>query len=128
MVMPLSERRQIENEMIFRRFNEKVGDDLGSLDAAHIENEDMDLMWDDTILLSFYCECSDENCDKRIPLKLSTYNKIHENRDKFIVKLKHQVKDIEKVISSEENYSVVQKNNSTAEPSDALNSTSINNT
>lgn len=125
--MPLSERRQIENEMIFRRINEKVGDDLGSLDAMHIEDDNLHLMWDDTVLLNFKCECSDEDCDKRIPIKLSVYKKIHENRSAFIIKLKHQVEEIEKVIISEENYSVVQKNNSTAEPNDTLNSTTIDN-
>lgn len=125
--MPVSERRQIENEMIFRRINEKIGDDLGSLDAMHIEDDNLDLMWDDAILLNFKCECSDENCDARIPLKLSIYNKIHENRDTFIIKLKHQVNEIEKVILTEENYSVVEKNNSTAEPNNTLNKTTIDN-
>lgn len=128
MDMSLVERRQIENEMIFRRMNEKVGDDLESLDAMHIEDNNLHLIWDDTILLNFKCECSDENCDQRIPIKLSAYKKIHENRDAFIVKLKHHVEAIEKVILSEENYNVVQKNKSTAEPGDTLNSTSINNT
>lgn len=127
MDMPLSERRQIENEMIFRRINEKVGDDLGSLDAMHIEDHNLDLMWDDAILLNFKCECSDEDCGKRIPIKLSVYKKIHENRDAFIIKLKHQVKEIEKVILTEENYCVVEKNNSTAEPDDNLNTTTIDN-
>jgi hypothetical protein len=127
MDMPISERRQIENEMIFRRVNEKVGDDLDSLDAKHIEDDNLHLIWDDTILLNFKCECSDEDCDKRIPIKLSVYKKIHENRDAFIIKLKHQVKEIEKVILTEDNYSVVEKNNFTAEPSDTLNSTTVNN-
>jgi hypothetical protein len=127
MGMPLSERRQIENEMIFRRINETVGDDLGSLDAMHIEDDNLDLIWDDTILLNFRCECSDEDCDKRIPIKLSVYKKIHENRDAFIIKLKHQVREIEKVILTEDNYCVVEKNNSTAEPNDDLNTTTIDN-
>lgn len=125
--MPLSERRQIENEMIFRRVNEKVGDDLESLDAMHIEDDNPDMIWDDTVLLNFRCECSDEDCDKRIPIKLSTYKRIHENRDAFIIKHKHQVKEIEKVILTEDNYSVVEKNNSTAEPNDTLNRTTIDN-
>jgi hypothetical protein len=128
MDMPISERRQIENEMIFRRLNEVVGDNIESLDTMHIEDNNPHLIWDDAILLNFKCECSDENCDKRIPVKLSVYKKIHENRDAFIVKLKHQVEDIEKVILSEDNYSVVEKNNSTAEPNDILKNTSINNT
>lgn len=125
--IPRSERRQIENEMIFRRVNERVGDDLGALDAMHIDDHNLDLMWDDTVLLKFFCECSDEDCDQRIALKLSVYKKIHENRDKFIIKFKHQVKEIEKVILSEENYSIVEKNNSTAEPGDSLNDTAIDN-
>lgn len=127
MGMSISERRQIENEMIFRRINEKVGDDLDSLDAMHIEDDNTDLMWDDAFLLNFRCECSDEDCKARIPVKLSVYKKIHENRDAFIIKLNHQVKEIEKVIITEDNYSVVEKNNSTAEPGDALNVTSIDN-
>ncbi len=68
-----------------------------------------------------------ENCEARIPIKLSVYQKIHENRDAFIVKLKHQVSAIEKVIRTEGTYSVVEKNNSTPEPGDTLNKTSIDN-
>lgn len=128
MDIPLSERRQIENEMIFRRVNEKVGDGLDRLDAMHIEDDNPQLIRNDDLLLNFRCECSDENCDARIPIKLSDYQKIHENRDAFIIKLKHQVHAIEKVIVTNDNYSVVEKNNSTAEPGDTLNKTSINNT
>lgn len=127
MDMPLSERRQIENEMIFRRFNEKVGDQLDALDAALIEEDQEDLIRTTDLLLHLKCECSDENCEVRIPIKLSVYQKIHENRDAFIVKPKHQVEEIEKVIKTETGYSVVEKNNSTPEPSNILNDTVINN-
>lgn len=122
-----AERRQIENEMIFRRVNEKVTDDLGKLDAHHIEDGHIDLMWDQTILLKFRCECSDENCDARIPLQLGSYEDIHRNRDAFIVKQDHQVDPIEKVIAVEKEYNVVVKNNSTPEPGKELNETTINN-
>ena len=128
MNMSLSERRQIENEMIFRRLNEKVGDDLENLDAMHIEDNNPQFIWDDATLLNFKCECSDENCDKRIPIKLSEYKKIHENRDTFIIKPRHQVEEIEEVILKEDHYSVVRKNNSTTEPSGPLNDTNIDNT
>ncbi len=127
MDMPLSERRQIENEMIFRRANEKVGDDLDKLDAQHIEEGNPDLIRTNDMVLHFKCECSDEECDARILVKLSVYQKIHENRDAFIIKLKHQVKEIEKIIIDEDTYSVVEKNNSTAEPGDVLNKTSVDN-
>ena len=127
MNLSITERRQIENEMIFRRANEKVGDDLGALDAMHIEEDHPELIRDDASLLHFKCECSDENCDARIPIKLTDYQTIHENRDTFIIKLKHQVDPIEKVISTESTYSVVKKNNSTPEPGKNLNITSIDN-
>ncbi len=127
MDMPISERRQIENEMIFRRLNEATGDRINDLDAQHIEDNNPQLIWDDSTSLNFKCECSDEKCEERIPVKLSTYNKIHENRDTFIVKVNHQVNDIEKVILTEESYSVVKKNNSTDEPNGTLNKTSLNN-
>jgi hypothetical protein len=107
MDMPLSERRQIENEMIFRRANEVVSDGLDQIDANNREDGNPELVRNDDVVLHFKCECSDENCDARIPMKLSVYQKIHENRDAFIIKLKHQVKDIEKVIHTENGYSVV---------------------
>ena len=128
MIMPLSERRQIENEMIFRRANEAVGDKLDEVDANHIEDDNPQLIRDDDLLLHFKCECSDEDCEARIPIKLSVYKTIHENRDAFIIKLKHQVQAIEKIILTEDTYSVVEKNNSISEPGKNLNTTSINNT
>lgn len=127
MSISIAERRQIENEMIFRRANENVGDELDDLDAMHIEDNNEHLISDEGSVLHFKCECSDENCDARIPLKRSLYAKIHENRDTFIVLPEHQVLAIEKVIDSKPGYNVVKKNHSTAEPSNDLNETTINN-
>jgi hypothetical protein len=127
MSISLTERRQIENEMIFRRANELVGSNLDEIDANHRSDGNPQYVRDTDILLQFKCECSDEDCVARIPLKLSVYRTIHENRDAFIVKLKHQVEAIEKVILTKGKYSVVEKNNSTAEPGKTLNKTSIDN-
>jgi len=127
MNISVAERRQIENEMIFRRMNEKVGDGLGALDAMHIEDGDPHLIRDEDVLLHFKCECSNEECDERIAIKLGEYQKVHVNRDTFIVKLKHQVDTIEKVIKTASKYNVVMKNNSTPEPGKELNETPINN-
>lgn len=127
MSIPIAERRQIENEMIFRRINEKVGDDLGALDAAHIEAGHYDLIRDENLNLMFKCECSDENCTIRIPMLLTEYQDIHVDRNTFIVIPNHQVDPIEKVLLKTKDYNVVKKHNSTAEPSDTLNITDINN-
>lgn len=127
MDLPIAERRQIENEMIFRRTNEKVGDDLDELDALHIEEGNPEFIRTDDLLLEFICECSDENCGERIPLKMSKYDKIHRNRDSFIVKPKHQVDPIEEVVETNDGYCVVKKNNSIPEPNNTLKDTTIDN-
>lgn len=123
------ERHQIENEMLYRRMNEKVGDDLGALDAANIENNDIYLIRDDDLLINFKCECSDENCSQRIPMKLSEYQSIHEQRSTFIVKPDHHVDPIESVLKSSSSYSIVRKKNKTPDPMQGaeLNSTNIDN-
>lgn len=124
-----AERHQIENEMLFRRMNEKVGDDLGALDASYIEDKEVYLIRDDDVLINFKCECSDENCSIRIPLRLSEYQDIHVNRDTFIVLPDHQVDPIEKVMSSGSKFNVVMKNNSTPDPAKGkvLNDTTVDN-
>jgi len=127
MDMPIAERRQIENEMIFRRANEKIGAGLDKIDANHVEDGNPQLVRSDDLVLRFRCECSDENCGARLPIKLSIYQKIHLNRDSFIIKLEHQVEAIENVIATEENYSVVKKNKATTEPGKELNITTIDN-
>ena len=122
-----SERRQIENEMIFRRSNEKVTDGLVMLDAMHIEDGNPEMIHDADLTLNFLCECSDENCKERIPMKLKTFQKIHEDRDCFVIKLGHQVDTIEDILTTGDAYSVVKKNHTIAEPGAVLNKTDINN-
>lgn len=122
-----AERRQIENEMIFRRMNEKVGDDIDALNAMYLEDGDEDLISDADILIRFKCECSDENCAYRLPMTLSEYQEAHMDRDSFTVKPHHQVDPIEKVIKESDIYNIVKKNNSTPEPNDTLKITTIDN-
>jgi hypothetical protein len=116
MILPAEERKQIENEMLFRRANEKVGTDLDDLDALHIADGNPHLVRNDDLLLDFKCECSDENCEVRVPMRLSHYRKLHKDRSTFIIKPNHEVKPIEKVIEVADSYSVVRKNNVTREP------------
>ncbi len=116
MKLPIEERKQIENEMLFRRVNEKVIKELDDLDAKHIAEGNQKLMWDDELLLNFKCECSDESCEVRVPMKMSKYKDIHLDRSCFIIKPRHEVKPIEKVVEVTETYSVVRKNNVTPEP------------
>lgn len=123
MDMPAAERRQIENEMIFRHVNERIGIGLDEVDTNNIEDGSPSLVRKDDLLLDFYCECSDENCDTRINILLSEYQKIHLNRSSFIVKLNHQNESIEDIVRSMSSYCVVKKKNTTTEPGEELNIT-----
>src|SRR4051812_38776032 len=116
MKLPPEERKQIENEMLFRRANEKVGTDLDDLDALHIADGNVRLVRDDELLLNFKCECSDEKCTVRVPMRLSKYREIHTDRSAFLIRPNHEVKPIEKVIEATDTYSIVRKNNTTHEP------------
>ena len=127
MKMPISERRQIENEMIFRRANEQIGIELDEVDALHVADGNPHLVRNDDLLLEFRCECSDENCNERIPVKLSIYQSIHLNRDTFVIKENHEVNAIEEVTVVKVNYSIVKKNKSTSEPGVNLNKTDVDN-
>lgn len=122
-----SERRQIENEMIFRNSNEKVADALDALDAMHAEDGNHDLMRSEDLTLLFKCECSDEHCTVRIPLLLSVYENIHADRSAFIIVPGHQVESIEEVIMKTADYNVVKKNKTVSEPTDGLNKTPVTN-
>lgn len=127
MSVPRDERRQIENEMIFRRANEKVGIALAKIDAMYTAEGHPQLAAHDDFLLEFRCECSDENCSERIRIKLSKYQKIHLNRESFIIKPNHQVNSIEKVFLTNPQYSVVKKYNLVSEPGNELNKTEVSN-
>jgi len=129
MKLPTEERKQVENEMLFRRVNERVIKELDDLDAKHMAEGNTKLIWDDELLLNFKCECSDETCEVRVPMKMSKYKEIHFDRSCFIIKPHHEVKPIEKVIEVAETYSVVRKNNVTPEPREGakLRKTSIEN-
>jgi len=129
MKLPPEERKQIENEMLFRRANEKVGADLDELDAQYIADGNPHLVRNDDLLLNFKCECSDENCEVRVPMRLSHYRKLHLDRSTFIIRPGHEVNPIEKVIEKNDTYSVVRKNNVTPEPREGagFNKTNLDN-
>jgi hypothetical protein len=120
-------RGLLENESMFRKYNEQVNKGLNRelkkereiKGSTNIENIDEPL--------HFYCECSDENCQERIVIKPSIYGKIHKNRKRFIVIPEHNIEKIEKIISVNKKYIVVEKYYSPPENPQELNKTSIDN-
>ncbi len=124
-----SERRLIENEMIFRQANEQVTKSLSKLTKQFARNGNSDLSLGGDTKLFFICECSDENCDLRIGMSTDRYQSIHEQRDEYIIKPNHQVEAVEKVVKRYKEYWIVSKNNSIPESAvgDTLHDTAVDN-
>jgi hypothetical protein len=105
----LSERRQIENEVVFRQTNEQIQKDFDALNEMAEREGDTSLPNTDELQLHFYCECSDENCQERIGIKLSLYNDFHNNRKQFLISPDHESSAVERIILRDSNYTVVEK-------------------
>jgi hypothetical protein len=120
-------RGLLENESMFRKYNEQVNKGLDReikkenklKGSSNVNNLDEPL--------HFYCECSDEDCHERIVMKPSLYGKIHKNRKRFIVIPDHNVVTIEKRISVNKKYVVVEKYEKPPENPLQLNETTIDN-
>ena len=116
-----------ENEAVFRRYNETVEGRLDTL-QAHADYHEIEHTLDgDQMSFYFYCECSDENCLKRIHLQLSTYKQIHDDRACFVVIPGHEVTEIEEVIERADDYSVVRKYKTPKDVSDTPYDTPVTN-
>jgi redox-regulated HSP33 family molecular chaperone len=96
----LSERRLIENELVFKQVNEKIKSAAENL----LEVKELQ----DTPI-EFYCECSDPDCHQQILMTPEKYEELHQNRKRFIVKPNHETKKVEQVVKKEPYYLVVEK-------------------
>ena len=101
-------KRQIENEVVFRRANERVEQGIEHEKKVALEQGDDISDFDDTPL-HFYCECSDENCKERIVMTLPEYKALHYNRKQFIISPGHEVPHIEDTVKQKASFSVVKK-------------------
>jgi hypothetical protein len=128
MIAQLSERRMAENEVVFRKYNERIKKGFDELKRIAKEEGQEALVRDEDTPLHFYCECSDENCRQRIILKPSRYNEIHKHRDHFVVTYGHDVQSVERVIDGEADFCVVEKFHTPPKSSAKLHKTDLNNT
>ncbi len=104
-----AERRLIKNEMKFRKANEKVESELKKLEKMARAEGDHNIIPARDMVLQFLCECSDKKCNERITMTLGEYEELHKGRSHFILISGHETKKIEKVISRQGDYNVVDK-------------------
>lgn len=121
----MSKRRLAENEVIFRQANQKVAKGFKKL--KEVANEDMTKEWlhrlDEPV--PFFCECSDEKCHKRIKLKPSEYDRLHQNNSQFVLYPGHNIASLERIVRSEDQYIVVEKFITPPETVTKLNKTNL---
>lgn len=123
-----SERRLVENELIFRQQNQRVTAGLDHVtESARSEGRDLLGKNPDTPL-HFYCECADENCHERIVLKPSRHKSLHQNNSQFVVLPGHNIPDIERLVKNTPKYLVVEKYVTPPKKATKLHKTDINNT
>lgn len=109
MINSESARKLAENQVHFREPNEKISEGFSDLKAIAEEEDQTGMLPEFDASILFYCECSDEKCKKRIKLKLSKYEELHQNRCQFILLPGHNVPEIERIVQSEDDYIVVEK-------------------
>ncbi len=87
-----AEERLAHNQTLFREVNERI-QDLGNPAGA----------------TEFLCECSDQVCIAPIELTFGEYERVRSDSTWFLVKPGHQIAEIERVVSEDERFLVVEK-------------------
>jgi hypothetical protein len=128
MKQTLSDRRMAENQVYFRQFNESVTGGFKELRNLAKEDKQPHFAKTPEMPLLFYCECSDENCRKRIKVSFLNYQAIHKNKNNFVIVCGHEVKQIEEVTTKENDYCVVTKNFTPPQSAKKSNITNVDNT
>jgi hypothetical protein len=96
------EERLAMNEVLFRKANDRIDDTAERLGRGAEPIE-------------FYCECSDRDCTKRIPISAHEFEAVRAKPTQFIVKPGHQIAEIEIVVLRTPLYLVVEKTGEAAE-------------
>ena len=93
-------QRLIENELTFKELNARIKDA-----TAHILGQAPS----SGLPLAFYCECASLNCDRRIEVEPSEWERIHRDPALFCIAPQHDLPKIEKVTTKNPDYWVVSK-------------------
>lgn len=125
--MNLAEQRMINNQVVFRRFNERMLKGFQRLNEIAAEEGEAPLYLEGDEPIYYICECSDENCTKRVKLTPDTYKKIHKNRKRFTVLHEHSVIGIEKITDETQAFVVVEKIHNPNQEAKLLATTSVDN-
>ena len=101
------DRRQAQNEALFREVNETV-------QALEISNGH------DNDLHEYFCECADVECTIRVKLTHNEYETARSEGTRFIVVRGHERLDIERIVHECDRYLLVEKTGGAGGEADKL--------
>lgn len=88
------------NESVFRKLNEQLKQLADEFDFR-----------DETLLL--VCECGHAECQKRLHVSASTYERVRADPALFIIALGHEFETVEQVVESGPEFNIVAKQGAT---------------
>ena len=93
--------RIAENEVLFRGANERMAEweERDRADAAEL----------------YFCECADPECNEKVRLRGSDYERVRSDPCHFFVVPGHEIPDVETVIESNEGWVLVEKDSTVSE-------------
>ena len=90
--MSESLERLARNQALFREVNERIETIAGDYEVVE-----------------FVCECSSTACVSTIELNVREYERVRSNSTWFLIEPDHDIPQIERVISQDDGYAVVEK-------------------
>jgi hypothetical protein len=92
--------RQARNEALLRQVNEQIATLRESAGGWADAEQSFD----------FQCECGNlDSCEARVALTIEEYERVHRQRDRFVVVPGHETDGIEVVVEANERYAIVDK-------------------
>jgi hypothetical protein len=92
--------RQARNEALLRQVNEQIATLRESAGGWADSDQGFD----------FQCECGKlDSCDARVVLTAEEYERVHGQRDRFVVVPGHETDELEVVVEANERYAIVDK-------------------
>ena len=93
--------RQAKNEALHREVNERLAEMGKQANVAWASDDE---------LFEFLCECGAGNgCDQRVRMKLTEYERVRQQDDRFAVVPGHEQLEIERVVDRTDAFLIVDK-------------------
>jgi thermostable 8-oxoguanine DNA glycosylase len=96
------EDRIARNEVLYRELNERVNalaEDLSARGVIEPEEE----------VGEYFCECGRDDCTEKIRMTRAEYEAVRASPLRFAIKPEHLIAEVERVVSQNERFAVIEK-------------------